>query len=151
MERVELHMRQDSPLLRKIFGREFRLKITRKRSVGPRRWSQVVRAKFQHPGSDTNDTLPEVCVKLYDERFFFRDMFPAQEDDDSWGDLELGLYDDGFPDIAPAVETIRQEDAAYKRMRRFQGAFLPHYYGSFMACLLCLPLAPFFVPLLVRV
>lgn len=151
MERVGLHMHQDSPLLRKIFEREFRLRITRKISVGPGRWSQVVRAKVQHPGSDTNANLPEVCVKLYDERFFFRDMFPVQADYDSWGDLELDVYNDEFPDFPPAVETIRQEDAAYKRMQRFQGSFLPHYYGSFMACLLCLSLAPLFELLLVRV
>jgi hypothetical protein len=143
MDRVRLHMRQNSPLLHEIFKTEFFLRISGTISVGSPRWSQVVRAEIQpteSTNSDTNLPLPEVCVKLYDERFFdWETHLAARDDDDSDCD-----NDEELPNFATAAEAARQEDVAYQRMRRFQGSFFPHYYGLFVARLVFLFLASLF-------
>lgn len=146
MHRVHLHMRPDSPLLRKILQKDFILSISDTIKVGPGKWSQVVQAEVQLAGSNVERPLPEVCVKLYDERFFFRDTALADDDDDDVDsdDNGLDLHQKPPPEFATAAEIARQEDVAYRRMEQFQGSFIPHYYGLYMARLFYVYLMPLF-------
>lgn len=82
-------------------------------SVGQDLYSQTFLGQFDGRG-------PLLCLKLFDERFF-----PAPEE--TWNPRTppcKRLLDFNF-----AIDMMRREEAAYKRLEYLQGSLLPHCYA----------------------
>ncbi|EPQ50406.1 hypothetical protein GLOTRDRAFT_97024 [Gloeophyllum trabeum ATCC 11539] len=92
--------------------------ITGTGSVGPEKYSQTFWGRFNGVG-------PLLFLKLFDERFF---PLPA----DGWDPADPPH--ERFLDFNLAIDMIRREEAAYKRVEYLQGSLLPHCYGFHKAC-----------------
>lgn len=88
-------------------------------------------------GSPHTYDLPDLCVKLFDDRFHSMDDPDEEEldNDDNALDDRFDLMEDS--DVARLIarcivaeNALRREESAYNALEFMQGALIPRYYGS---------------------
>lgn len=131
--RVNRLQRPRSSFLDEIVSLPFTFTIDEIVRKGPGMWAQVMFGTISplDKANNTHISLPRVCVKLYDERFFNTPEHETGFDSDSDG-LGWGVLPLRHPleySFREAATLARCEEAAYYSMRNVQGSFIPHCYG----------------------